>query len=194
MIPRGRVVTTAQQLAQRLGVDPGTWRQVYRPRLRERVPRLIEGHDLYDLDQAAAYYDDRPLPTLPEGEHPDDLLVDKEVAAVLGVGVSTVHSYRQRGTLAPGTHPLIEVDGEQQFLTTVRVTRRADVEDRLRNAPGRGVGGGRPRGYDPERLRIAATALKAAGDAPPAHVAAALAAEHGGSPRTWQRILAAVRG
>ena len=129
------------------------------------------------------------LPELPAGEHPDDLLNDEEAAALLGVRASTVRAYATQGYLSPG-----------KTLYSLRVWPRRDVEERLNNPPGQGKGGGRPPGTgkgprkahayegDP-RLHTAAAALSKAGDTPRHHLAASLAQQHGGSTRTWERLL-----
>lgn len=59
---------------------------------------------LYDGAQATAYINGRPLPALPDqGPHPEDLLTDKETAALLGVDASTVRAYATTGYLPAGT-------------------------------------------------------------------------------------------
>lgn len=144
---------------------------------------------IYDLEQARAYLAGSPIPALPAGEHPDDLLNDEETAAVLGVTASTVRAYATQGYLPAG-----------KTLYSVRVWPRRDIEERRKNPPGQGKGGGRPPGTgtgprkahayegDP-RLHIATAALRAAGDTPRHHIAASLAQQHGGSTRTWERLL-----
>ncbi|WP_329468674.1 helix-turn-helix domain-containing protein [Streptomyces sp. NBC_01431] len=191
MIPRNRPVINEADIAQQAGTPIATWRRRDAPAFRQRVASLFPRSRvlIYDLAQARAYLAGQPLPALPAGEHPDDLLNDEETAAVLGVTASTVRSYASQGYLSPG-----------KTLYSVRVWPRRDIEERLKNPPGQGKGGGRPPGTgkgplkahayegDP-RLDTAAAALSTAGDIPRHHIAASLAQQHGGSTRTWERLL-----
>ncbi|MFC4883577.1 DNA-binding protein, partial [Streptomyces beijiangensis] len=109
--------------------------------------------------------------------------------AVLGITASTVRAYAAQGYLAAGT-----------TVYSLRVWPRSDIEERRNNPPGQGKGGGRPAGTkngprkahayegDP-RLHTAAMSLSAAGDTPRQRIAADLAHQHGGSVRTWERLL-----
>ncbi|MFI9031135.1 DNA-binding protein [Streptomyces sp. NPDC053560] len=192
MIPRNRPVINEADIAQQAGVPLATWRRRDAPAFRQRVESLFPHSRIliYDLAQARACLAGKPIPALPAGEHPDDLLNDQETAAVLGVAASTVRAYATQGYLPEG-----------KTLYSVRVWPRHAIEERRTNPPGQGKGGGRPPGTgtgprkahayenDP-RLPTAAAALDAAGDTPRHRIAAALAHQHGGSTRTWERLLA----
>jgi hypothetical protein len=145
MIPRGRKVITQAEIAERAGVALSTWRRRDAPGFHQRVHSLFEGRTLvYDLEQTLAYLDGKPIPALPASEHPDDLLGDKEVAALLGVAVSTVQAYHTQGYLS-GTHPK---DADGQDITSIRVTTRRDAEARRDALPEGHTAGhrGRPAG------------------------------------------------
>ncbi|OKJ52532.1 helix-turn-helix domain-containing protein [Streptomyces sp. CB02261] len=192
MIPRNRPVINEADIAARAGVPLPTWNRRDAPAFRERVPSLLPDsrHRLYDLEQAEAYLAGRPIPPLPEGEHPEDLLTAKETAAVLGITPSTVQAYATQGHLSPGT---------TRYST--RLWPRHEVLDRRDNAPGRGKGGGRRAGEpqgprkqhayeDDPRLATAAQALAAAAaGTPKSRIATELADLHGHTPRTWERLL-----
>lgn len=204
MIRHGRKVITPAQIAARAGVPLRTWRRRDLPQFMQRVPNLNEDgrYQLYDLKQTLAYLDGKPIPALPKGEHPEDLLTDPESAAVLGVEPQTIKDYRSKGYL-PGTHP----EGPDGPLTQVSVTRRADLLGWVTNRPGQGVGGGRKAGVpqperrkqrayeDDTRLSIALAALAANSKLPVTRqlsmskLAEGLAAECGDHPRTWERII-----
>ncbi|MFB7453473.1 DNA-binding protein [Streptomyces sp. NPDC056194] len=191
MIPQGRPAVSESDIAQLAGVSLTTWRRQHAPGFRERVPNLLPDsrNRLYDLAQAEAYLAGAPIPALPAGEHPDDLLTARDVAALLGINTGTVRAYATDGYLSPG----ITVHGS-------RLWPRREVLDRRDNAPGRGKGGGRRAGEaqgprkqhayegDP-RLETARQALTAAAGAPKSRIAAELAEQHGGTPRTWERLL-----
>ncbi|MCT9141726.1 DNA-binding protein [Streptomyces violarus] len=192
MIPRNRPVINEADIAHQANVPIATWRRREAPAFRQRVASLFPQSrvKIYDLAQARAYLAGSPIPELPAGEHPDDLLNDEETAAVLGVTASTVRAYATQGYISTG-----------KTLYSVRVWPRSDIEDRRNNPPGQGKGGGRPPGtgkgprkthaYEGDlRLRTAAAALSAAGGTPRHHIAASLAQQHGGSTRTWERLLA----
>lgn len=191
MIPRNRPVINEADIAQQAGVPIATWRRRDAPAFRRRVASLFPRSRIliYDLAQARAYLAGKPIPTLPTGEHPDDLLNDEEAAALLGVSASTVRAYATQGYISAG-----------KTLYSLRVWPRGDLEERRNNPPGQGKGGGRPPGTgkgprkahayegDP-RLHTATAALSTAGDTPRHHLAASLAQQHGGSTRTWERLL-----
>ncbi|MFF2308510.1 helix-turn-helix domain-containing protein [Streptomyces sp. NPDC058128] len=192
MIPRGRPVLNETDVARRAGVSLATWRRRHAAAFREDVPDLLPGsrYLLYDLAQTDAYLEGRPLPELPDGEHPDDLLTAEDVAAVLGINTSTVRAYATQGHLSPGTTRY-----------GARLWTRREVHDRRDNAPGQGKGGGRRAGEpqgprkahayegDP-RIAVAAQALTTApADTPKGRIAAELAQLHGHTPRTWERLL-----
>ncbi|MFD6250744.1 helix-turn-helix domain-containing protein [Streptomyces roseolus] len=105
MIPRGRPVLNEADIARLAGVSLTTWRRQHAAAFREHVPDLLPDsrHLLYDRAQVQAYLDGRPIPELPTGEHPDDLLTAKETATLLGISPSTVQAYATQGDLSPGT-------------------------------------------------------------------------------------------
>ncbi|MFE3121870.1 helix-turn-helix domain-containing protein [Streptomyces hydrogenans] len=191
MIPRSRTVINEADIAALAGVPLATWRRRDAPAFRAHVPTLLPDSRflLYDRAQTEAYLASKPIPDLPTGEHPTDLLTAKETADILGITPSTVQAYATQGYLSPGT-----------TLYGARLWTRQEVHHRRDNAPGRGKGGGRrpgqpqgPRKQHPyagdPRLDIAHQALAAAGGTPKGRVAAELAALHGSTPRTWERLL-----
>ncbi|WP_331762042.1 DNA-binding protein [Streptomyces anulatus] len=192
MIPRNRPVINERDIAQQAGVPINTWRRQVAPSLREKVPALFDNRvRIYDQAQVQAHLSGRPIPELPDHPHPDDLLDDEESAALLGVTPGTVRAYATQGYLPAGT-----------TVYSLRLWTRRSIQKRL-DAPSRqGQGGGRPTGKsgptkahayegDP-RLNVAADALSASPAAPRTRLAAALADQHGGSTRTWERILTQV--
>ncbi|MFF9344922.1 helix-turn-helix domain-containing protein [Streptomyces sp. NPDC014773] len=193
MIPQGRPAVSESDVAQLAGVSLTTWRRQHADTFREHVPDLLPDsrNRLYDRAQVEAYLAGSPVPALPDGEHPDDLLSVREVAEILGIHTGTIRSYSTNGHLSPG----VTVHGS-------RLWPRREVLERRDNAPGRGAGGGRRAGEpqgprkshayegDP-RLGVAREALAAAGSTPKGRVAAELAAHHGSTPRTWERLLTA---
>ena len=195
MIPRNRPVINETDIARHAGVPIATWRRRDAPAFRKRVPALFPDSRvlIYDQAQAHAYLNARPIPALPTGHHPDDLLNDEEAAEILGVEPGTVRSYAARGYLPAG-----------RTLYRIRVWPRHDIEHRRDNPTGQGKGGGRPPGAehgprkahpyegDP-RLSLAAEALNTDADTPRHHIAATLAQHHGGSARTWERLLSQAR-
>lgn len=192
MIPRGRPVINEADIAQKAGVPLATWRRRDAPAFRRRVPSLFPAsrYLIYDLEQSLAYLSGSPVPVLPTREDPDDLLNDKEAADILEIDPGTVRGYARRGYLSHG-----------ETVYGARVWRRREIEHRRDQPTGQGKGGGRRRGEpqgarkphpyagDP-RLQTASEALVSASPATPiSHVAAELAHVHGGSPRTWERLL-----
>jgi hypothetical protein len=191
VIPRNRPVINEADVAHRLGVPLATWRRRDAPDFRSHVHSLLPDsrYLVYDLAQAEAYMVGEPVPALPTGEHPDDLLTDKEVAAVLGISPGTVRAYATQGHFSAGT-----------TVYGARLWPRREVYDRRDNPPGQGKGGGRragepqgPRKTQPyegdPRLRTAADALVTEAGIPKGRIAAELAAKHGNTPRTWERLL-----
>lgn len=191
MIPRGRPVINEADIAERAGVPLATWRRRDAPAFREHVPSLFPGSRflIYDLEQALACLQGTPVPALPAQEDPDDQLNDKEAADILGIDPGTVRGYARRGYLSPG-----------ETLYGARVWRRREIEHRRDHPPGQGKGGGRRAGEpqgprkahpyaDDPRLQTAGDALATSPDTPITHIATNLAQEHGGSPRTWERLL-----
>ncbi|WP_228901797.1 helix-turn-helix domain-containing protein [Streptomyces sp. DH1] len=195
MIPRNRPVINEVDIAQQAGVPIATWRRRDAPAFRRRVTSLFPHSRIliYDRAEATAYLAGRPLPELPAGEHPDDLLSDQEAAAELGITASTVRAYATQGYIPPGT-----------TVYSLRLWTRRDITERRDNPPGQGLGGGRPPGSgtgprkahpyegDP-RLHTAAEALQAIPEVSRHSIAASLAQQHGGSTRTWERLLVQVQ-
>lgn len=190
MIPRNRPVINERDIALQAGVPLATWRRRDAPRFREHVPALFDSRvRIYDHAQALAHLKGRPIPELPAGPHPDDLLNDEEAAEALGVSPSTVRAYATQGYLPAGT-----------TVYSLRLWTRGDIEERRDAPPRQGQGGGRPSGTrgptkthpyeDDPRLPLAADALRASPDLPRTRLAAAMADQHGGSTRTWERLLA----
>ncbi|WP_141576144.1 AlpA family transcriptional regulator [Actinomadura sp. WMMA1423] len=136
MIPQGRAVVDAAGAAQLLGMAYQTFRnqgvtgEPGFPAPVNRGRRKL----LYDRAQVEAYSDGRPLPPLPEPGHPDDLLDERDIADARGVAHPTVTKERHTGRLVD----FVEVCGVPHL-------RRGALEEQLRERPGRGVGGGRPR-------------------------------------------------
>ncbi|MFD4482141.1 helix-turn-helix domain-containing protein [Streptomyces sp. NPDC058471] len=191
MIPRSRPVINEADIARQAGVPLATWHRRDAPAFRSHVPSLLPHSRtlLYDLAQTQAYLTGKPIPPLPTGEHPDDLLTAKEAAAILNITPSTVQAYAVQGHLPPGT---------TRYGT--RLWTRGDINQRRDHPPGQGKGGGRrpgtqgPRKTHPyqndPRLQTALHALTTATPGTPkSHTAAQLAAQHGGTPRTWERLL-----
>lgn len=137
MIPAGRTAVDAEGAAEILGMSYKTFRnrgaageyglQPFNPGRRKL---------LYDRAQVEAARDGRELPVWPVGtrEHPDDLLDEHDVAAVLGVTYATVRKDRNVGRL-PGWEDVCGVPHIRRSVLAKVVAAR----------PGRGVGGGRPR-------------------------------------------------
>lgn len=140
MIRQGRPVVDAAGAAELLGISYKTFRNTAVASDPEFPPPVNLGRRklLYDEAQVRAYAAGRELPSLPEGEHPDDLLNDHETGEVLGVAYATIRADRRAGRLPEH----VDVLGVPHY-------RRADlarVPTEMR--PGQGVGGGRPRHTD----------------------------------------------
>jgi hypothetical protein len=137
MIPRGRPAIDAARFAALLGMAYKTW-HTQGVAHSEGAPRPVNPGRrklLYDLAQAEAFRDGTPLPPLPQGEDPSDLLDEREAAELLGVSYETVRKDRRIGRLPES----VEVCGVHHF-------RRGDLQRvPAEMRPGRGVGGGRPR-------------------------------------------------
>lgn len=156
------------------------------PAFRRHVASLFPSSRIliYDLAQAHAHLNGLPIPELPAGEHPDDLLNDEETATLLGVAASTVRAYATQGYLSAGT-----------TVYSVRVWPRRDIRGATeqparagkgrRPPPGKGKGHHKAHAYEGDpRLHTAAAALSTAEGASRHHLAAALAHQHGGSVGT----------
>jgi hypothetical protein len=135
VIPRGRPVVDAAAAAELLGVGVKTFRNRIAPAAESPEP-VNPGRRklLYDVAQMEAYRDGRPIPELPAGAAPGDLLDEHDAAELLGVEYATVRKDRNLGRLPEH----VEVCGLAHWPR--RVLERVPDE-----RPGRGVGGGRPR-------------------------------------------------
>lgn len=189
MIPRNRPVINEHDIALQAGVPLATWRRRDAPDFRKHVPALFDSRvRIYDHAQTQAYLSGQPLPQLPAQPHPEDLLNDEEAANLLGVTPSTVRAYATQGYLPAGT-----------TVYSLRLWTRRDIEERRDTPTRQGQGGGRPIGTrgptkahpyaGDSRLHLAADALSTSPDTHRARLAAALADQHGGSTRTWERLL-----
>lgn len=136
MIPRGRPVVDAAGAAELLGITYGTFRNRGVAGDPDFPRPLNPGRRklLYDRAQVEAYRDGKPLPALPEGEHPTDLLDEHEAAALLGVAYATVRKDRNVGRLP-----------DVQMVCGLAYWPRAVLERVPETRLGRGAGGGRPR-------------------------------------------------
>ncbi|MGW6865912.1 helix-turn-helix transcriptional regulator [Streptomyces sp. NPDC054912] len=144
MIPHGRPALTEDDLAALAGTSLKTWRRNEAAAFRARVPLICPGDRprLYDREQTLAHLAGRPLPPLPgPGEHPTDLLTDREAAAVLGISDTTVRAYATTGHLSPGIElygrrwwPRHEIDARRQAgdqRSTPRETAVRELADEL---------------------------------------------------------------
>ncbi|MEU9032105.1 DNA-binding protein [Streptomyces sp. NPDC048383] len=105
MIPHGRPAMTEDDIATARGLHIQTWRRREAAAFRAHVPVINPGDRLrlYDRDQAHAHLNGTPLPALPPpGDHPDDLLTDREAGDVLDVSPHTIRAYASTGHLSPG--------------------------------------------------------------------------------------------
>ncbi|MGW1674589.1 helix-turn-helix domain-containing protein [Streptomyces sp. NPDC002324] len=204
MIPQGREVWTEADVAAALGIELHVFRRTVRDDFETRVQRVnpAEGRvRLYDAAQADEYAQGRSVPPALDltAEHPDDLLTDKEAAAVLGVTASTVRAYATSGYLSGG------VDEHGRRWPRREIQARLDAGDRREDpahptgraasAPGRNYGrrGAAGAGPDPRAVEIAAELTAAAEDRPPL-TGAQVAARYGVSRTTGAAILKAARG
>lgn len=137
MIPHGRPVVDAEGAAKICGMAYKTFRNKGVTGDPEFPAPVNPGRRklLYDLEQVQAYADDRPLPELPQGERPEDLLDEHDAAEVLGVTYDTVRKDRDVGRMPEHVMVFGLVHWPRRVL--------ARVPEQMR--PGRGVGGGQPR-------------------------------------------------
>ncbi|MEU5976357.1 DNA-binding protein [Streptomyces sp. NPDC047315] len=207
MIPQGRPVRTEAEIAAAAGLPLHTWRRRERDAFEQRVTRVnpAEGRvRLYDAAQADAYTNGQPIPPEPDldAEHPDDLLTDKEAAAMLGIEASTVRAYSTSGYLSGA------VDEHGRRWPRRAVVERIEQGDQ-REHPEK-TGAGRPRnspagpnrgraGRDPNtpidpRVAQAADALaRAKANGTKAPTATQIAELHGVSRTTGAAILRTAR-
>lgn len=218
MIRPDQKITTEAEVAAELGIPTSTWDRRDAAVFRAMVPPLFAGRvRVYDLTAAQDYIGRRrqgrplvpPADDSKDARHsavPDDvlggmLLDAAEAGAVLGVEAKQVHHLAARGYLPPAQ----TLTTDQGTPTAVRVWPGSAIIQRRDNPPGRGTGGGYPAGVprpeqrkdrpyqDDPRLDTARQALAAGPGRPAAALAAELAGRHGGSTRTWERLLAAAR-
>ncbi|MGW1839610.1 helix-turn-helix domain-containing protein [Streptomyces sp. NPDC002067] len=116
----------------------------------------------------------QPLPQLPTDTHPDDLLTDKEAAAVLGIDPSTVRAYASTGYL----------DSEDRH-GSFRVRRR--VAEARRDA------GDQRHAHADEAAEVARWIAQADRGARPPVTTADVASHYGVPAWTARRILARAR-
>ncbi|MFD9380833.1 helix-turn-helix transcriptional regulator [Streptomyces sp. NPDC059999] len=175
MIPHGRPAITEAELAAAQGRDIKTWRLREAATFRAPVPVLNPGERLrlYDRAQADAHAKGLPLPALPVGPHPDDLLSDQEAADILGISRHTVRAYATTGYLPPG----LELHGRRWW------TRR-DVDARHTAGDQRST---------PRETAVQALAAELAGPDSAQPSAAELAARAQISTRTARRRIHAAR-
>ncbi|GGX51611.1 DNA-binding protein [Streptomyces noursei] len=214
-----RPVTTEAEIAQRAGVPLTTWQRRYADAFRQLAPALFDVEDtrglarLYDLAQAeeaqreveAAQTEGRePDPAavtaLPGGQDDEDRLNAREAAVLLGIDPDAVYSLAAKGYLPQGEKVST---AEGKTIGRLTVWPRRVLVERRDNPPGQGAGGGRKPGSRPQtrkqpyegdaRLPIAAEALKQHTGLATNQIAADLAHTHGGSTRTWERLLTAAR-
>lgn len=133
MIPRGRETVTEALMAQEVGQSTRTFqRSPLGKKVRERLTPVNaddkERLRLYDKKQWEALRDGKRIPPRPTGTarkpHPEDLLSDKEAAAVLGVDPGTVRFYAASGYLPAG----LDVHGTIRW-PRHQITKRAEAPD-----------------------------------------------------------------
>jgi hypothetical protein len=76
---------------------PPPWAEPEHPATLTGGPPAPGRPQLWDKEQADAYANGEPVPPLPQGEHPDDLLNDDEAAALAGLTPATWARYRRAG-------------------------------------------------------------------------------------------------
>ncbi|MFD5372546.1 DNA-binding protein [Streptomyces sp. NPDC127103] len=190
MIPHGRPTFDIHDIARRAGVSPSTWRRRHHAAFAAAV-RPLPGSErpiIYDAAQVDAHLAGEPLPTLPQGQHPDDLLTDAEAGAVAGLSASTIRSDAVTGTMDPG----VERHGRRWWTRAAAEARAA----RPTEYKGRTVGAKdkAPRTRPDHRAAEVATELKRADEGQRAAVTADEIAEfYDVSVRTAERIIAKAR-
>ncbi|MFB6881388.1 DNA-binding protein [Streptomyces noursei] len=215
-----RPVTVEGELAQRAGVPLTTWQRRYAPLFRPLVPVLFDVEDarglarVYDLEQAEAAQreietalaegrepDPAAIPALPGEQGDEDRLNAREAAALLGIDPDEVYALAAKGYLPQGEKVCT---AQGKAIGRLTVWPRHVLIERRDNPPGQGAGGGRKTGPRPERrkqqpysgdarLALAAEALTQQPGRAANQIAADLAQTHGGSTRTWERLLTVAR-
>ncbi|MFD8025799.1 DNA-binding protein [Streptomyces lavendulae] len=191
MIPHGRPALTLDDVAALAGVSRSTWNRNHQAAFAAAVQPLPGSARplLYDAAQVHAHLTGAPVPPLPQGPHPADLLSDAEVAAITGLTASTVRADATTGLLDPGT----ELHGRRWWTRTAaeaRANRPTQYKGRTPGAKDRA-----PRRTAPDvRVPEVAAALAAAENGQgPAVTADSLATRYGVSTRTAERLIAKAR-
>ncbi|MFI9214319.1 hypothetical protein ACIGW7_40090 [Streptomyces sp. NPDC053253] len=163
-------------------------------------PRVIDRVMHWDLEEWTTWFEQQHQQQAPAAESkvdrsgdPDELLPPAAQARVLGVDPARITQYRKK---PPAGWPK-PAHVEQLNTRTREYRTRRQLWEFVDRNPDFGTAGGRPSGATPKgpdpRVRQAALALKAAPDAKPGEVAAALAERHGGSVHLWKRIVTEAR-
>ncbi|MCY0961792.1 DNA-binding protein [Streptomyces sp. H27-H5] len=188
MIPRGRPTLDIHEVAARAGVSVATWRRRHHQAFAAAVQPLPGSVRplIYDAAQVDAHLAGEPLPPLPSGPHPGDLLTDSEAGAIAGVTASTVRADAVNGLMDRGT----ERHGRRWWTRAAaeaRAGREAQYKGRTAGAKDLAP---RIARTDPRIREVAAIAEAAeAGQAQPV-TAAQLAERYGVSTRTAERLMA----
>ncbi|WP_053627373.1 hypothetical protein [Streptomyces sp. XY511] len=188
MIPRGRPALDIHEVAARAGVSVATWRRRHHAAFAAAVKPLPGSARplLYDAAQVDAHLAGKPLPALPAGQHPDDLLTDAETGTVAGISASTVRADAVTGLIDRGTErhgrrwwtrAAAEARAGRQTQYKGRTTGARDLAPRKTQAD--------PRVHEVAHLLAAVEA----GTARPV-TAAELAERYSVSTRTAERLIA----
>ncbi|MFD6879697.1 MULTISPECIES: DNA-binding protein [unclassified Streptomyces] len=176
MIPHGRPAITEDDIATAQGLHIQTWRRREAAAFRAHVPVINPGDRLrlYDRDQAHAHLNGTPLPAPPPpGEHPDDLLTDREAGDVLDVSPHTIRAYASTGHLSTG----LELYG-RRWWPRHEINARRDAGDQRST---------------PRETAVRELAAQLGGHDSGGPTAAELAARDGISTRTARRRITAAR-
>jgi len=201
---RGRLHGDRDALIERLGASRSTLAALWAARAENGHPEAVsEGRRLWwDLEQWDAWYAGYRRQQR-EAAHPvqrsgdlDELLRPAEQARFLGISESAISHYRARppkGWPPPASTELTRSGRARELRTRRQLIAYRDQASRT-GVAGRKPGPQPPRKAHPyegdPRLELARTALSETPDAADSQLAARLAETHGGSTRTWQRILA----
>ncbi|MER5757641.1 DNA-binding protein [Streptomyces sp. NPDC002082] len=191
MIPEGRPTLDLHGVAERAGVSLSTWRRQHHAAFTAAVQPLAGSAKplVYDAGQVDAHLNGRPLPALPTGHHPEDLLTDSEVGTITGLTASTVRADAANGRLDPGT----ERHGRRWWTRAAAEERAARPTQYKGRLPGATDRGPRARRHDPRVGEIALALAAAATEQRPPVTTAELADEYGISERTAERLLVKAR-
>ncbi|BDT39675.1 DNA-binding protein [Streptomyces yaizuensis] len=143
---------------------------------------------LYDAAQVDAYLAGQPIPALPKGPSPADLLTDTEAAAIIGVTASTVRADAATGRMDGG----VERHGRRWWTRAAAEAEAARPDQRGRQL---GAKDKAPRARRPDpRIPEVGAELEAADAGRRGPVTAAeLAARYAVSTRTAERIMSKAR-